>query len=177
MTKIIPEEIELVSLEEIGCHEDLVETRDTIEGNSLQKAEYVFEHYNSPCISDDTGLEVAVLNGEPGVLSARYAGDHKSSQDNIELLLKNLKGKEDWSARFKTVITFIEEGNVHQFEGIIEGRIIDQQRGENGFGYDPVFIPGNYNETFAELPDETKNLISHRAIATQKLIRFVKENY
>ena len=175
--QILPEGLDLLSLEEIGCTEDIEETEETIEGNSLLKAQYIYDNYGISSISDDTGLEVTALNGEPGVYTARYAGEEKDSQKNMALLLKNLEGKSDRSARFKTVITFIENGQVHQFEGIAEGNIIAEQRGVEGFGYDPIFQPSGYEETFAEISSEMKNQISHRAKATQKLIQYLKNNY
>ena len=175
--QILPEGLDLLSLEEIGCTEDIEETEETIEGNSLLKAQYIYDNYGISSISDDTGLEVTALNGEPGVYTARYAGEEKDSQKNMALLLKNLEGKSDRSARFKTVITFIENGQVHQFEGIAEGNIIAEQRGAEGFGYDPIFQPSGYEETFAEISSEMKNQISHRAKATQKLIQYLKNNY
>ena len=139
MKSIIPDHLEVVSLAEIGHTEELEETRNTIEGNSMQKAEFVFKNFNIPCISDDSGLEVDALDGAPGVNSAMYAGDHRNSEDNINLLLKNLEGKADRSAQFKTVITLISEKETIQFEGIVRGEIISEKRGSNGFGYDPTF--------------------------------------
>jgi len=157
MNDIIPKEIKILSLEEIGCYQELEESQDTIEGNSLQKAKYVFDHYHIACISDDTGLEVKALNGAPGVYSARYAGEEKNSKANIALLLQNLQNLNDRSAQFKTVITFIENSDVYQFEGIVKGMIIDEPRGNKGFGYDPVFIPNGKNITFAEMDESDKN--------------------
>jgi len=177
MNDIIPKEIKILSLEEIGCHKELEESRDTIEGNSLQKAKYVFDHYHIACISDDTGLEVNALNGAPGVYSARYAGEERNSKANISLLLQNLQNLNDRSAQFKTVITFIENSDVHQFEGIAEGMIIDEKRGNNGFGYDPVFVTNGKKITFAEMDKNEKNRVSHRGKAVQKLIKHIKENH
>lgn len=168
-------EFQLLSLQDISCYEELPETSDTIEGNAIQKASYVLAHYQTPCFADDTGLEVNALQGEPGVYSARYAGEHKSSDDNIRLLLSKLEGKSDWSARFKSVICLAEERGLQIFEGIIEGTIINSPRGRGGFGYDPVFVPKNYDQTFAEMPADLKNSISHRAIAFQKLISFLQQ--
>lgn len=167
---------EVVSLQDIGCHEELPETRDTIEGNSLQKAEYVWQHYGVNCFADDTGLEVAALNGEPGVYSARYAGPDCSPEDNMILLLHKMTGKEDRSALFRTCITLILDGKVHQFEGHVKGAITQTKHGQKGFGYDPVFRPEGYTETFAEIPMEVKNKISHRAKAVEKLVAFLKNN-
>jgi XTP/dITP diphosphohydrolase len=168
---------QLQSLQEIGCVEDLAETQSTIEGNSLQKAQYVFDTYGVPCFADDTGLEVEALHGAPGVFSARYAGEHKNSEDNIDLLLKNLANTTNRKARFKTIITLVEPEQTTTFEGIVEGTIQTERSGNKGFGYDPVFKPNGYTKTFAELSLEEKNLISHRAIAVKKLINFLREKY
>ena len=165
--------IELLSLEEIGCDEEIPETAETIEGNAILKANYVKEKYGYDCFADDTGLEVTALNGEPGVYSARYAGEQKSAEDNMTKLLKSLKNKEDRSAQFKTVIALNLNGQQHLFTGIAKGKIILEKKGNHGFGYDPIFQPENYAETFAELSSEIKNKISHRAKATQQLIDFL----
>lgn len=165
----------LLSLADIGCTEELAEDQDTLEGNSLQKARYVFEKYKVPCFADDTGLEVEALNGEPGVYSARYAGEQRNSQDNIALLLQNLQGKENLKARFRTVITLISTAGTNQFEGILNGAITFEPRGTQGFGYDPVFIPEHYTQTLAELELSEKNKISHRARAVQKLVLFLRD--
>lgn len=167
----------LKNLADIGCHEELPETQNTIEGNSLQKATYVFNKYHVPCFADDTGLEVEALGGEPGVYSARYAGEHKSNEDNIRLLLSKLDGVQHRKARFKTVITLAQEDGVFTFEGIINGTILHEKRGINGFGYDSVFKPDGFDHTFAEMDLSAKTLISHRAIAMKKLINFLKEKY
>ncbi len=164
---------QVVSLAEIGCHEELPEERDTLEGNSLQKAEYVFKKYNVACFADDTGLEVQALAGAPGVYSARYAGEQRSAENNMDLLLKNLEGKSDRKAQFRTVITLIQPGGLHQFEGIVEGTILEERRGKGGFGYDPIFLPRGFSKTLAEMRMEEKNQISHRARATQKLVEFL----
>ena len=166
---------DLLSLDQIGCTDELPETQNTISGNSFQKAEFVYKHFNTPCFADDTGLEVDALNGAPGVYSARYAGDHRNSDDNIDLLLENLTGNQNRKAQFCTIITLI--GLTPEpvfFEGIIEGVIIDERRGNTGFGYDPVFVPKGYNLTFAEMTLDQKNTLSHRAIATKKLIEYLK---
>ena len=165
--------IELLSLEEIGCVEEIPETADTIEGNAILKANYVTEKYGFDCFADDTGLEVNALNGEPGVYSARYAGEQKSAEDNMTKLLKSLNNEEDRSAQFKTVIALNLNGQQHLFTGIAKGKIILEKKGNHGFGYDPIFQPENYAETFAELSSEIKNKISHRAKATQQLIDFL----
>lgn len=167
---------EVVSLQDIGCHEELPETRDTIEGNSLQKAEHVWQNYGVSCFADDTGLEVAALNGEPGVYSARYAGPDCSPEDNMILLLHKMTGKEERSALFRSCITLILDGKVHQFEGSIKGEITQFKQGVKGFGYDPIFRPEGYSQTFAEIPIEEKNKISHRAKAAEKLVEFLKYN-
>lgn len=162
--------IALLSLQDINCFEELPETQPTLEGNSIQKAQYVFENFRIPCFADDTGLEVASLNGAPGVYSARYAGKHKNSEDNIDLLLKNLSGQTNRDARFRTVIALIglEEKPV-LFEGIIAGTILTERKGSSGFGYDPVFVPQGHTKTFAEMTLDEKNKVSHRAIAVAKL--------
>lgn len=165
--------IQILGLEEIGCHEEIPETADTIEGNAVLKANYVTEKYGYDCFADDTGLEVTALNGEPGVYSARYAGEHKDSNDNMNKLLEALKDESDRSAQFKTVIALNLNGSQHLFTGIAKGNITLDKTGNHGFGYDPVFQPENYAETFAELASEIKNKISHRAKATQQLIDFL----
>lgn len=165
--------IQILGLEEIGCYEEIPETADTIEGNAVLKANYVTEKYGYDCFADDTGLEVTALNGEPGVYSARYAGEHKDSNDNMNKLLEALKDESDRSAQFKTVIALNLDGSQHLFTGIAKGNITLDKTGNNGFGYDPVFQPENYTETFAELASEIKNKISHRAKATLQLIDFL----
>ena len=171
--KLVPENIDLLSLHDIGCNEEIVETSDTIEGNAKQKAEFVSKKYQVTCFADDTGLEVESLNNEPGVKSARYAGEQKSADDNMDKLLKELNGKANRSARFKTIIALCVNNKTLLFEGIINGTIIHKKKGDKGFGYDPLFIPDGYNETFAELPMSVKNKISHRAIAMEKLIKYL----
>ena len=170
---LIKSDFKILSLQDIGCLEEVPETLPTIQENSFAKADYVFRNYHVDCFADDTGLEVNALGGEPGVLSARYAGENKNSDDNIDMLLRNLLNKYDRSARFRTVITLIIGGSSFQFEGIIKGNITDNRRGFHGFGYDPVFLPDNYGLTFAEMSADQKNLISHRAIATRKLVEFL----
>jgi XTP/dITP diphosphohydrolase len=168
--------LSIVSLGKIGCNEELAETRDTIAGNSQQKAEYVYTHYHVPCFADDTGLEVHALDGAPGVYSARYAGPQRSSEDNIQLLLSNLKGKADRKARFRTVICVVGVDGESSllFEGIIEGNITESKRGVSGFGYDSVFVPDGYDRTFAEMTLEEKNKLSHRARAVSKLVEYLQ---
>ena len=170
---ILGDKFKILSLEEIGCNEELPEERDTLEGNSLQKAEYVFQKYKVACFADDTGLEVEALRGAPGVYSARYAGDQRNSEHNIDLLLKNLEGKGNRKATFRTVITLIQPSVLHQFEGIVEGSILEDRKGKGGFGYDPVFLPKGFSKTLAEMSMEEKNQISHRARATEKLVEFL----
>ncbi len=174
------------NLEEIGCFEELPETQNTIEGNSIQKAKYVFDRYKVPCFADDTGLEVDALHGEPGVYSARYAllngavgraGHQRSNEDNIQLVLAKLEGFKDRTARFRTIITLAEADGISTFEGIVHGVILTEKRGLSGFGYDPVFLPDGHSKTFAEMSLAEKSLISHRAIAGKKLIKFVKAKY
>jgi XTP/dITP diphosphohydrolase len=161
---------QIVSHEEINCFEELPETRDTLEGNSLQKAEYVFDKYKIPCFADDTGLEVEALNNGPGVYSARYAGPQRNAEDNIDLLHKNLLGKSNLNARFRTVISLVGlEPSPVLFEGIVSGSITLDRRGTSGFGYDPVFLPQGYAKTFAEMTMDEKNELSHRARAVKKL--------
>jgi len=163
-------DFKILSLEEINCFEELPETRDTLEGNSIQKAEFVFERFNVPCFADDTGLEVDLLNGAPGVYSARYAGPQRNSEDNIDLLLANLRDSAHPTARFRTIITLVGlESHPVLFEGIIPGTITKERRGSTGFGYDPVFLPDGYSKTFAEMTLSEKNELSHRAIAVRKL--------
>ena len=165
--------IQLLSLEDIGCHEEIPETADTIEGNAILKANYVTQKYGYDCFADDTGLEVKALDGEPGVYSARYAGEQKNADDNMNKLLDALADKEDRSAQFKTVIALNIKGEQHLFTGIAKGVITLNKSGNYGFGYDPIFQPENYKETFAELSSDIKNKISHRAKATQQLIDFL----
>ncbi|MDR0907598.1 MAG: RdgB/HAM1 family non-canonical purine NTP pyrophosphatase [Rikenellaceae bacterium] len=165
---------ELVTPAELGITEDVPETSDTLAGNALQKARYIYERTGVDCFADDTGLEVAALGGAPGVRSARYAGEEHDFAANNRLLLSNLAGATDRSARFRTVIALISGGEEHLFEGAVEGRIIDEYRGGEGFGYDPVFVPEGGELTFAEMPAEQKNSISHRARAVEKLSNFLK---
>jgi len=165
--------IQLLSLEDIGCHEEIPETADTIEGNAILKANYVTQKYGYDCFADDTGLEVKALDGEPGVYSARYAGEQKNADDNMNKLLDALADKKDRSAQFKTVIALNIKGEQHLFTGIAKGVITLNKSGNYGFGYDPIFQPENYKETFAELSSDIKNKISHRAKATQQLIDFL----
>lgn len=166
--------IELLNLENIGCHEDIPETADTIEGNALLKSKYIYEKYNINCFADDTGLEIEALDNEPGVYSARYAGEDKSSEANMDKVLEKLKGTENRKARFRTAISLILDGKVHLFEGIVNGKITHSKQGHSGFGYDPIFMPDGFDQTFAELGNDIKNKISHRALAVNKLCEFLK---
>lgn len=172
--QMLPSSIELLSLEEIGCTEDIPETADTIEGNAILKANYVSEKYGFSCFADDTGLEVEALNGEPGVYSARYAGEQKKADDNMDKLLENLKDKSSRKAQFKTIIALNINNEQHLFEGIIKGDIITEKRGQKGFGYDPIFVPEGFSTTFAEMEMSDKAKLSHRGIATRKLISFLE---
>lgn len=179
--EILSPEFEIVSLKEIGCHEDIPETGNTLEENALQKARYVSERYHISCFADDTGLEVEALGGAPGVHSARYAeGTDHDSEANMTKLLRELEGKENRQARFRTVIALIELGedeteNVHLFEGIVEGHISTERQGNEGFGYDPIFVPEGYEKSFAALGETIKNHISHRARAVKKLADHLKQ--
>lgn len=173
--QLLPETFEIVSLEDIGCFEDIPETADTIEGNAILKADYVTQNYGLPCFADDSGLEVEALNGQPGVFSARYAGEQKNDEDNIQKLLTELQNHSNRKAQFKTVIALNLNGEQHLFTGIIKGQIISEKRGTNGFGYDPVFVAENSDKTFAELSSEEKNKVSHRAKAVKELIGFIVE--
>ena len=170
---ILGQEIELLSLKDIQCFADIPETADTLEGNARQKAMYIYENYGMDCFADDTGLEVEALGGAPGVFSARYAGEGHDSDANMQKLLKELAGKENRKAQFRTVICLIRNGKEHLFEGIVKGEIIQEKRGGAGFGYDPIFVPEGYDLTFAELGDDVKNTISHRARAVEKLCQFL----
>ena len=171
---LVPKSIKVLSLEDIGCFEEIPETEDTIEGNAIQKANYVTEKYGYNCFADDTGLEVEALNGEPGVYSARYAGEQKDATDNMDKLLNNLKGISNRNAQFKTVIALNLNGNQSLFTGIIKGKIIEEKIGSNGFGYDPIFVADGYSQTFAELTIGEKSVISHRGLAVKQLVDFLK---
>ena len=166
-------DFEIVSLQDIGCFEELPETGDTLEHNAFQKARYVKDNFGVDCFADDTGLEVDALEGEPGVYSGRYAGEPRSDERNIELLLKKMEGTSLRSARFKTVIALLLEGEEYKFEGIAEGEILTARTGQSGFGYDPVFLPKDYSKSFAEISLAEKNKISHRGKAVQELVTFL----
>ncbi|MFV9551470.1 non-canonical purine NTP diphosphatase [Algibacter sp. PT7-4] len=171
---LIPQNIKLLSLKDIGCFEDIPETQNTIEGNAIQKVQYIKTHYNYDCFADDTGLEVDALNGAPGVYSARYAGEQKNTNNNINKLLKELTNYKNRKAQFKTVIALYKNGQLNTFSGICKGEITKTKHGEKGFGYDPVFKPNNYNITFAEMELNIKNSIGHRGKAITKLVDFLK---
>lgn len=170
---ILGNDIEILSLADINCFTDIPETADTLEGNASQKAMFIYQNYGLDCFADDTGLEVESLNGAPGVYSARYAGDGHDSKANMEKLLSEMKEKTNRKARFRTVISLIEKGEEHQFEGIVNGEIIKEKKGDAGFGYDPIFQPEGFNETFAELGNDIKNKISHRARAVTALCEYL----
>lgn len=175
VSAILENKIELLSLKDINCDVDIPETADTLEGNALLKAEYVHKNYNLDCFADDTGLEVEALNGEPGVYSARYAeGEGHNAEANMLKLLQNMEGIDNRKAQFRTVVSLILDEKEYYFEGVIKGEIIKEKHGTGGFGYDPLFMPDGYNKTFAELGNEIKNQISHRAIAVNKLCEFLK---
>ena len=170
---ILGDSYEVMSLREIGCNDDIPETADTFAGNALQKAQYVKEHYGYDCFADDSGLEVDILDGSPGVYSARYSGG--GSEANMDKLLLHLTGKSERSAQFRTVIALLIGEDTQLFEGIVRGNIIEERKGEGGFGYDPIFVPEGYDKTFAELGSEIKNRISHRAKAVEKLAKYLNE--
>lgn len=170
---MMPSHIELLSLDDINFHTEIEENATTLEGNALLKAKTIFEKTGINCFADDSGLLVDALNGAPGVYSARYAGSHKNDEDNMQKLLSELKDKTNKNAHFKTVMALIIDGKEYLFEGKIEGKIISEKLGTNGFGYDPIFVPDGYNETFAQLDSETKNKISHRSRALQKMLEFI----
>ena len=172
---LLGDQFELVTLNDIGCDTEIPEPFETIAENSAAKAKYVWDNFEINCFADDTGLEVTALNGEPGVYSARYAGPQRNSEDNIDLLLHKLADEGDRSARFLTVITLVMDGKYQQFEGTVHGHIIDEKRGSNGFGYDPVFVPEDLSQTFAEMTLEEKSLLSHRARAFAALVGFLKQ--
>ena len=174
VSAILGNQIELLSLNDINCHIDIPETADTLEGNALLKSRFIYENYGMNCFADDTGLEVEALEGAPGVYSARYAGDGHNSEANMIKLLDNLKEKKNRKAQFRTAISLIIDEKEYLFEGIIKGEIGTIKKGDSGFGYDPIFVPEGYNETFAELGSDIKNKISHRALAINKLCEFLR---
>lgn len=173
---IIGDSFVLMNLEDIGCFEDIAETAPTLEGNASLKAFHVYSNYGYDCFADDTGLEVKALHGNPGVFSARYAGEAKDADANMNKLLGELKGVKDRKARFRTVISLVIGGKEIRFEGVVNGTILEEKRGAEGFGYDPVFVPDGYSKSFAEMGLAEKNEISHRYRAVQKLVNWLKHN-
>ena len=173
---LMPEHINVMSLKDIGCEEDIPETAETLEGNASMKSAYVIEKFGGNCFADDTGLEIEALNGEPGVYSARYAGEEKDPDKNMDLVLEKLQGKGNRNARFRTVISLVIDGKEYLFEGFVNGTIKKEKSGTKGFGYDPIFQPEGYDITFSEMSINEKNRISHRGRAVQKLIEFLN-NY
>lgn len=172
---LVPDNIQLLSLEDIGCFEDVPETQDTIEGNAVQKAGYIKEHYGFDCFADDTGLEVFALNGAPGVYSARYAGPQRNPDENMNKLLEALEGQSNREAQFKTVIALHLNNDLQTFTGICEGSITNEKQGDEGFGYDPIFKADGHNQTFAEISLEEKNRIGHRGKAIMQLVEFLNQ--
>lgn len=174
MRAILGDKVELLSLADIDCHDDIPETADTLEGNALIKARHIYSKYGSSCFADDTGLEVDALGGEPGVYSARYAGESNDSEANMRKLLSNLTGKTDRNAQFRTVIALIIDGEEKLFDGVVRGAIAEQRMGTAGFGYDPIFVPEGFAESFAQMPAEQKNSMSHRARAAAALNEYLQ---
>ena len=174
---ILGNKIEILSLNDIDCHDDIPETADTLEGNALIKARYIYEKFGVDCFADDTGLEVEVLNREPGVYSARYAGEECNPEANMYKLLQNLTGKNNRNAQFRTVIALIIKGEEKLFNGIVKGTISQEKMGNAGFGYDPIFIPEGFSESFAQMSSDMKNSISHRYRATEELNNYLKQQY
>ena len=171
---LIPKEIEIISLKEIGCNEDIPESGDTLEANAFQKAHYIKDNFNYDCFADDTGLEIDELNGDPGVYSARYAGPERNANANMNKVLNELKGKKNRKAQFRTAIALILKGEEHLFEGKVEGYISKDKQGNEGFGYDPIFIPENDIRSFAQMSMQEKGAISHRGRAVKKLVAYLK---
>ncbi len=166
---------DVLALPDINCLKDIPETADTLQGNALQKAHYVFDHFHTDCFADDTGLEIEALNGQPGVFSARYAGEGCSYSDNVQKVLREMQGLQNRKACFKTVIALILNGQEYLFEGRVDGLILTEPRGTDGFGYDPIFLPDGFDQSFAEMSAERKNAISHRGRAMQKLMEFLQQ--
>ena len=171
---LLPEEIQILSLKDINCNEQLPETQNTLEGNAKQKAEFVFTNYGYNCFADDTGLEIEALNNGPGVYSARYAGDTRSPNDNMQKVLQKLEGENNRGAKFRTVIALIMNGKTLLFEGECKGEITKEKKGKKGFGYDPIFNPKGFEKTFSQMSKQEKGAISHRGIATRKLVEFLQ---
>lgn len=174
--QVLGNDFEIISLKEIGFNEEIPETHDTLEGNAAEKSFYIYDRYKINCFADDTGLEIDALNGDPGVYSARWAGNNPTFDDNMNKVMRELDGVENRKACFRTIISLIIEGKEYQFEGIVNGEILKKKSGEAGFGYDPIFKPDGYSQSFAEMPHKLKNKISHRGIAVQKLIEFLQKN-
>ncbi|MBF45949.1 MAG: non-canonical purine NTP pyrophosphatase [Flavobacteriales bacterium] len=172
---LVPFSIEILSLKDINCNEELPETSDNLEDNAAQKAFYIFDNFGYNCFADDTGLEIDVLDGCPGVYSARYAGEQCIAEDNIQKVLSEMKGEKNRDACFRTIISLVIDGKHFQFEGMVEGQIIPEKWGNNGFGYDPIFLPNGFDESFAQMSIQQKNEISHRGLAVKKLIAFLKK--
>lgn len=172
--KLLPTSIKLLSLEDIGCFKEVEETEETLQGNALLKAEYVLKNYKYNCFADDTGLEVEALHNRPGVYSSRYAGEDGNSEKNMQKLLSELQGKQNRKAQFRTVIALCIDKKEYLFEGVCKGKISTEKKGKEGFGYDPVFIPDGSQKSFAEMTQEEKNTVSHRAKAIHQLVEFLK---
>ena len=173
--QILPSEFELLSLNDIGCTDEIPETGPTLEVNAAQKSFYIWDKYGINCFADDTGLEIEALGNEPGVFSARYAGEEKSTVANKQKVLENMKNESNRKARFRCVISLIIDGKEKQFEGIVDGQILTENHGEAGFGYDPIFMPDGYSLSFAEMSADDKNKISHRGRAVMKLVEYLKD--
>ena len=171
----VGENIQLKNLSDINCFDDIPETSETLEGNALQKAEYIYTNYSINCFADDTGLEIDALNGEPGVYSARYAGPQREAEDNMAKVLELMKTETNRKARFRTIMALIIDDQKYLFEGVVEGQILTEKMGKDGFGYDPIFQPDGYSSSFAEMSLSDKNKISHRAKAVHKLVEFLKK--
>ncbi|MDP4290088.1 MAG: non-canonical purine NTP diphosphatase [Bacteroidota bacterium] len=174
LSRLTGNKFHLLSLKDLNCNDDIPETADTLEGNAALKARYIWEKFGKNCFADDTGLEVEALNGRPGVYSARYAGEEQNAELNVSKVLEEMIDRKNRSARFRTVFCLIIEGREYFFEGIVNGNLISERRGNEGFGYDPIFIPDGFDQTFAQMPLALKNKISHRGQATEKLLHFLK---
>ena len=172
---LLPSSIELLCLKDINCNEELPETSDTLEDNAAQKAYYVYDNYGYDCFSDDTGLEIEALDGRPGVYSARYAGEDCVAEDNMQKVLAEMQGEDNRDACFRTIISLVIDGKEFQFEGQVDGQIIPEKWGNKGFGYDPIFLPDGYQESFAQMPMSQKSVISHRGLAVKALVDFLKK--
>ena len=175
LKQLLDSSIELLCLSDIGCNDEIPENQETLEGNAAEKSFYIFNKYGLNCFADDTGLEIEALNREPGVYSARYAGEEKSSENNMNLVLEKLDKIKNRKARFRTVISLVIDGHETQFEGVVDGHILEEKRGKTGFGYDPIFQPNESDFSFAEMPMEEKNKISHRGGAVQKLVMYLTQ--